>query len=817
MSAFFQHLRFAARLWNKSRLTAAVVVLTVALCVGANVAVFSAVYGVLLRPLDLPEGDRLLIVYNSTPGAGMPVHSLSFPDYLDRRAVEAFAESTCYAWGGFALTGEGEARALTACLTTHTFFDTLDVQPALGTGWREEHNEEGNHYVAVLSHNLWQTSFGGAPDIVGRTIMLDQERYTVRGVMPQEFGFPSRAIDLWTPHRITPEMRTDDARGSEYLTGIARMRPDATVEHVRAQLDAIQAANAERMPNRATYWERNNFSAYFKPYLQHTTEDEAPLLWLVQAVALFVLGLGFFNVAGLFITQTIGRRHELSVRAAVGANWRQLWTQLTTEALGIMTLGGLLGLGLAALLIEFLTVFGFDELSRASNIGLSLPVVGAAGALVLLLGFLLGTAQTLYVWRRGLASVLQTAATRTSTGRSPLRAGLVVMELGVAVVLLVGAAILTQSFFALVREDPGYSTEGVVYGRMRVPETMYPAQIDRAQFYARLGEAVAALPGVQAAGFSQVLPFSGSNWGNSYDIEGVEPEEGRSFHANLRIASPGYFEALGLRLVEGRFLEFGDGGADGRRAVLVNRFWAEKYAPGASAVGRRLAAHGYHTNGDEEPDWREIVGVVEDVRFNNLTAPLDKETLYLPLNDDPVEWMSLVARAQPGVAPMTLFAPLREALADLDPSLPFFSTGTLQGYLDRHVAGRRAAMSLVVLSGGLALILALTGLYAMLAFAVRERRREIGVRMALGAAPAAIFQQFGREGFILIGLGLALGVGGALGLAQLIRNQVHGISPTDPTTLTIAATTLALCAAAALIIPTTRAMQTNPAIALREG
>jgi len=809
------HLPFTLRLWKKHRLTTLVILATTALCLGANVAVFSAVYGVLLKPLNLPQPDRLVYLYNAQPGIGLDISSIAFPDYLDRREAEAFTETTTYTWRRFTLTGEGEAVSLHGVYTTHTFFDTLDVAPLMGGGWTEAEHEEGNNRVVVISHRMWQNRFGGREDIVGLEVQINRRTQTVLGVMPADFQFPHRLIDVWAPIEITPHMRSDDARGHEYLTGVARLKPGVSVEQAKVQLETIQAANAERMPDRANYWERAGFGPYIKEILLHDTAQEASLLWMVQAVAGFVLVLGLLNIMGLFVTQSIARSHELNVRAAVGANWGHLWRQLTFETLALIGLGTLLGLGLASLLIQFLNTFGFDELPRAQNIALDTPVLLVAVGLAILLSLILSTGQTLFLWRAGLARQLQAASTRTGSLHARFRHSLVVLELVFAVVLLTGAGLITRSFIALANEDPGYNPDGVVYGLMSLPGAAYGEDSERRNFLQRLETSAASLPGVAHAGLAQVLPFSGSNWGTSYEIEGIEFPEGENPHCDYRIVSPGYFEAMGLRLHQGRFLEPIDGETPATSAVVVNRYWAEKHAPDGNAIGMRLRQGGRE---DEEGNelWSEVVGVVENMRFAHLDETTSKEMIFWSVNDMPEGYMNLVMKAQPGVETSSLLQPMRRMLSDLDPLLPFGRTGTLQGYIDRYLASRKAAMSLVLLSGGLALVLALTGLYATLAFAVRQRRREIGIRMALGARPQAILQQFSREGGTLVLIGLVVGSGAAVAMARLIQEQLHKVNTFDPAIMATVWVLLGTCALLALAIPSIRAMRTSPAVALRD-
>jgi predicted permease len=789
-----------------------------ALCLGANIAVFSAVYGVLLKPLDLPQPERLYYVYNTQPGIGLNVSSISFRDYLDRREAEGLLDASLYHQVNVALTEGESALSLRAVRTTSTFFRTVGVPPLQGAPWDPANEDLSRPDQVVISHRVWKEMLEGRENIVGSPISLDRETYTVVGVMPEGFRFPWDTTDIWLPAIVTPEMRTDEERGSEYWTGIARLKPGVSPETVRAQFDAIQAGIAERLPEQGAWWESAGFGPVLRNMVEHHTEDVRVLLYMVQGVALCVLLLGVCNILGLYLTQTLGRAHELTVRVSVGANLRQIGTQLVIEVLALLSIGSILGFFAADGLIQTLEHLGFDSLPRSQNIEMSVPVILFGVGLVILLGLGIGLSQTLYAWRTGLSSQLRDSGTRTagSRGKARVRKVLVTIELVLAMILLSGAALLTQSFRSLQKVDPGYNPEGIVYGRLTVPASIYPENSDQQSFVDRLLAETRTIPGVKAAGIAQVLPFSGSNWGMSYDIEGYEPADpNQDLHCNFRVVSDGYFEAMEMRLVEGRWFRPEDGRTDGVRVAIVSRLWLETYGLEGTALGRRINVHGFR-NADGEPAYREIIGVVEDVRFSRLDTPTSKEMIYLPYNDATVPYVNVVARADPSLDPAALLEPLREALLRVDPQLPFARTGLLNSYLEDHLASRQAAMSLVILSGSLALILAVTGLYGVIAFSVRQRQTEIGIRMALGASPDAIFRQIGKEGLKLVATGLALGVVSAIGAGYAVRSLLFGISPLDPASLLGATAALALAAALALFLPARRAMRIDPAVALRD-
>lgn len=818
MSSIISSLRFASRLWRKYPSHAILVVLTTALCLGANIAVFSAVYGVLLKPLDLPAPNRLYYLYNTQPGIGLDTSSISFRDYLDRREAEGLFDASLYHQVNVALTGGESALALHGIRTTSTFFRTIGVMPEAGAPWDPAVEDLTRPDQVVISHRVWQEMLGNQPDVVGQTISLNRESYTIVGVMPKEFRFPWNQTDVWLPSAVTPTMRSDEERGHEYWTGIARLKPDVAADTVRAQFDAIQAGIAERLPEQGAWWKSAGFGPVLRNMLKHHTEEVESLLWMVQGVALCVLLLGVCNILGLYLTQTLGRAHELTVRVSVGARLGQVGRQLVVEVLGLLAIGAIFGFLAADGLMSALDHLGFDALPRSGNIAMSGPVVAFGVALVILLGVGIGLAQTLYIWRTGLSAQLRDNGNRAvgNRGKARVRKVLVILELVLAMVLLSGAALLTQSFLRLVQVDPGYNPDGVAYGNLTIPDSVYPEDEDQVAFVDRLLTEMRQLPGVEAAGIAQVLPFSGSNWGMSYGIEGYEPENpNEDLHCNFRVVTDGYFEAMGMRLVEGRWFDAHDARADGPQVAVVSRYWLEKYGQGKSAIGRRIRVDGFSDENDE-PIYREIIGVVEDIRFSHLATPSGKEMIYLPFHQATVPFANVVLRTDPALHPNAILEPMREALSRVDPQLPFARTGLLRKYLDDHLASRRAAMSLVLLSGALALILAVTGLYGVIAFSVRHRQMEIGIRMALGASPEAIFRQIGKEGFSLVLLGLGLGAASAIGAALAIRSLLFGVSALDPLSLLGAILVLGMAAAGALYLPARRAMRIDPAVALRD-
>ncbi|MBY6204475.1 ABC transporter permease [Halomonas denitrificans] len=788
------------------------VVLTLALGIGANAAIFSMINGLMLKPLPYPDGDRLVAVYNTYPKMGLPNAGVSIPDYLDRRdRAEAFEAVAMYTWDASNLTGQGRPERLLALRTTPSLFDVLRVSPAIGRALGEEHAEPGNDRVAVLSHGLWQQLFGGREDVVGRDLVLDGETFEVIGVMPPGFVFPNQQVRLWIPFAFTPEQMSDDERGTEYSNMIGRLAPGATVDQAQQQVDRIHELNKERAPaGVAEFWTNAGFGGRVVDYRSELIgELRGPLMLLQVAVALVLL-IACANVANLMLARVTARRRELSVRTALGAGKRRITRQLLVESLLLALLGGLAGLAVAHFGLQLLLWAGLGSTNTLFDIDLDGSVLLFALASAVLTGILFGIAPALTAARTSTAEVLKEGGRSASGGTSSqrIRALLVVAQVAVAAMLLVGAGLLIRSFLAVQSESPGFTQQGVLTAQLSLPDDPYGEPAAVRNLRRDLVERAEGLPGIEHAGMISTTPFSGGNSQASYTIEGYEPAPGESQpHGQVRMADGGYFRAMEIPVLEGRVFDASDDPE--ARIAVVDEIFAERYFPDSTAVGQRIGL-----GGDEDPMWHTVIGVVGTVRHGGLDEQPTKETYYLPFGTRSFSGPSLVLRTS--MAPSAAIEPLRAAIAEIDPNLPLTRVRTMEELIDLSLQTRRAPMLLLVVFAAVALVLSAVGIYGVLAYSVSQRTGELGVRMALGARVGDVLRLVLRQGGTLVAIGLAAGIALALALSGLIGAQLHGVSRFDPLVVVGVVAFLGAVAAVACLLPAWRAARVDPIEALRE-
>jgi predicted permease len=807
----FHDLRYAGRQLLRRPGFLIAVVLTLALGIGANSAIFSMINGLMLKPLPYPEGDRLVGIYNSYPKMGLVEAGVSIPDYLDRRdRADAFESVAMYTWEAVNLTDQGPPERLLALRTTPSLFDVLGIPAALGRVIGDEHAEPGNDRVVVLTHGLWQQRFGGREDVLGRELLLDGQAFEVIGVMPRGFVFPNQNVRMWIPFAFTPEQMSDQERGTEYSQMIGRLGPDISIEQARQQIDRIQQVNSETAPPEiAEFWTNAGFGGRVVDYREQLIgELRAPLLLLQIAVAL-VLVIACANVANLMLARVSARQRELSVRTALGAGKRRITRQLLVESLLLAVLGGIGGLAVAHFGLQLLLWAGLGSTNALFEIGLDGTVLLFALAVALLTGVLFGIFPALSAARASTADVLKEGGRGNSSGKAAqrVRASLVVAQVAVAAMLLVGAGLLIRSFLEVQSESPGFTQSGLLTVQLSLPDDPYSDAIAVDNLRRDLVQRIAALPGVEAVGMTNVMPFSGSDSQGSYSIEGYEPAAGESQpHGQSRLADGGFFRAMEIPVLEGRVFDDSDDPA--AALAVVDEIFAERYFPDTTAIGQRI--------GFDDPatrTWYRIIGVVGSVRHDGLDREPTKETYYLPFGAITHSSSSLVVRT--GLAPSAVVDPLRAAVAEIDPNLPLTQLRTMEELIDVSLQTRRAPMLLLMVFAGVALMLAAIGIYGVLAYSVSQRTGELGVRMALGAQVGDVLRLVLRQGGLLVAIGLGLGVVLALTLSGLIATQLHGVSRFDPLVIGLVVLFLGLVAAVACLLPAWRAARVDPMEALR--
>lgn len=799
MSDLAHDLRYALRQLRRNPSFALACVLTLALGLGATTAIYSVVDGVLLSPLPYPESDRLVRVWHSNARNDEPKETVSHETY--RELVEGVPAIGAAAgisphWS-FTVRSPGEPERVHGYWISASFFDLLGIRPALGRGFLPEDDAEGAEPVVMLDHGYWRRKFGGDPDVVGRTLQLGSDPVTVVGVMPAGFRF-GEEVALWLPLARNPLV--DNGRQVRWVDVVARLAPGATVAQARRETAAFAARLAEAYPAA-----NQGLGATVESLYEATVGDVKPALWTLLGGVGFLLLIVCSNLGNLFLARVSARRGELAVRGALGAGPARVARQLLTESLALGLLGGLLGVLLGFWLLELFRAVGPQDLPRLQEVRLDLAVLGVAGSLALVVGLGLGLAPALFASRAKRLVWLKTAGRGGSGMGGRLRDGVVVAQVALAVVLLAGAGLLLRSFLEVTRVDPGFRAEGVLTLQFGRPSGLDPA--GAVAFYDRLFEDLQALPGVSAAGAVTRLPLGG-NISTRLEVRGRALEEGELPEVEFRRAGGSYFEAMGIPLLRGR--AFGDRDRpDSPPVMIASRAAAERLWPDEDPVGRHVR---FAFAGDDAP-WVEVVGVVGDVKHFGLEAEAPP-IVYVPFSQGP-PGSPLLAVRTPG-DPLALAGPVRETLRALAPDIVTWDLRPMAAHVDRSVAARRFLLLLIGFFGVLALLLAAVGIYGVIAFGVRRRTREIGVRMALGADRAAVVRMVVSRGLRLAGPGLALGLLAALLLTRLIRGLLFGVTPADPLALGGVVLLLGGVAAFASWLPSRLAVRVDPMTVLRE-
>jgi putative ABC transport system permease protein len=787
-----------------------VAVLTLALCIGANSAIFSVINAILLRPYPWPGAERLVYADNTYPLMGLNEAGVSIPDYLDRRGmVSGFADSAMYAGASLNLSGDAQPQMVDGLSVTPSLFTTLESSAALGRVFNGDDAKPDAPATVVISHGFWKSNFGSDPSVVGRVIRIDNRPVTVIGVMPEDFYFPTPKVQAWTPFAFTPAQMSDAQRGTEYSTMIARLRPGATVAGVQRELDQIQARNAERLPQAREFWKTSGFGGRAVGFLEKNVRDVRKMLWLIQAGVAAALLIGCANVAGLLLARAVGREKELAIRTALGASRARMIRLLLTESVVLFLTGGALGLVVATWGIDALQMIGLSNLPRGFGVTLDLGVFAFTLGCAVVTGVAFGALPAFASSHSNPSVSLKEAGVRGSAGRRTqrLRSALVVVEIALAVMLVATASLLVKSFMRLQRVDPGFVPGGALGAQVALPYGKYAKPEAVVAFHDAVVARISGATGVSAVGTTDTLPFSGANNSSSYSSPDIVVPEGAALpHAMVRSVDPGFQKALGLTLLRGRWFNDSDV-AGAQRVAVIDRVLLDRYWKGQDPIGKRI-----QRNGDSS-EMFTVVGVVASVKAQSLDEASDKETIYYPLAQVPQRQLMLVVRT--GGNPSALSAIIRDAVHSVDPTQPVFDVLTMDQRMDSAAQPRKAPVVLLSVFGGLAMALAMLGVYGVLAFSVAQRTSEFGVRMALGATAGDIATLVVRSGAILVGLGIVIGMGSYLALNRLVAALLFDTPATDPAMLAAAPLLLALAALGACLLPAIRATRIQPITALR--
>jgi putative ABC transport system permease protein len=804
IETLFQDLRYGARGLLKNPGFTAVAVLTLALGIGANTAIFSVVNAVLLRPLPYADDEQLLMIWGRLPDTGIKRISVSVPEFIDYRdRTHSFAQVGFYGDKDFTLTGRGSAERFTGALVSANLLSLLGVKPALGRHFLTEENQPDLSRVVTLSYGLWQRRFGGDPQLIGHEITLDGVACTVVGVMPPGFQFPSAETEIWRPLDITADRLNE--RYSRWLSSVARLKPGVTMAQAQAEMDALARIMRRDHPeNYREDWAIDLVS--LRNELAGAVRDALPILLGVVGCVLLI---ACANVANLLLSRATARQKEMAVRAALGAGRWRLVRQLLTESLLLAAAGGGLGLLLALWSNAQLIKLGPQELSSSGPVGIDGRALLFTLLVSLLTSVLFGLAPAWQAAKLNLSDGLKEGGRNASAGGGRMRNLFVIGEIAMALILLIGAGLALKSFYRLLQVDPGFDPASVLTMRLDLSPIEYPEGHQQLAFYEQVLGRMESLPGVQAAGAVHNLPMAG--WGNTrnFSIEG-QPEP--SLNVDFYQASPHYFSAMGMRVVGGRFFTPNDR-EDQPGVAIVNERLVRHFFPDQNPLGKRIKM-----GGATGPfPWLSIVGVVRDVKQN----ALDEETkpaLYVnylqpPLPGWKFQYMFLVVRAQSDS--LSLMPSLRNAVQSLDKNQPVYRVATMEQLLARSVAARKFSLLLMALFAALALALSAIGLYGVLAYAVTQRRREIGIRMALGAQRNDVLKMVAKQGMALALIGIAVGLSASFALTRLMKTLLFGVSPNDPLTFTVIALLLVFVALLACWIPARRAMKVDPLTSLR--
>jgi predicted permease len=803
-----EDLKFALRALARRPAYAFITVLVLALAIGANTTVFSVFNGFFLRPLPYADGDRLVMVYNSYPRMSLENAGTSIPDYLDRREqAQSLEELAIYNWSQRTLGGQSDPERITVLNASPSLFEVLGVAPLLGRSFLDGEAISGNEQVAVISHELWQTRFGGREDVLGRDLRLDGELFAIIGVMPPGFVFPSSTVRAWVPFAFTPEQMSDEGRGNEFSASIGRLRAGATLEGLNTELDAIVQRNLERLPELAPFVEASGFTGRARFLRDQAVGNLRQMLLVLQAIVLAVLLIACANVANLQLARVAGRRKELSLRAVLGAGRRRLAVLVMAESLLLALIGGAAGLLLAFAGLELVRYLGLDRARQGFEFAMDLRVLAFTAGTALVAALVSAAVPVMGLWRGNLSEAIQEAGRLGGGGRSTqaFRSGLVVVQIAMGVALLVGAGLLSKSFYQLQQAGPGFEFDSTLSARVGLPPNRYADDGAQARYYERALEELRSLPGLSGVALTSVLPFSGNNSSSSLVVDGYEAPEGvPPPHAQVRSISEDFLPVLGVPLVQGR--NFAAREPD--RVAIIDQNMARRYWPAGDALGQRVRGAN-----DPEDEWYTIVGVVPAIKHGSLTEDPSKETVYWHYLQRPTPFGSFTLRTS--LPPDELAQAANAAVLRIDPDLPLFDMKPLEARVAESLGPQRAPMVLTMVFAAVAFTLAVVGVYGVLTWAVTQRVGEIGVRMALGAGAGDIVRMVVRQGGRLTGIGLAAGILAAIALGRYMASEIHEVSPHDPLVFGSVIAGLGAAALLASWLPARRASRIDPMAALR--
>jgi putative ABC transport system permease protein len=802
---FWQDLRYGIRVLIKNPGVTAAAVITLALGIGANTAIFSVINGVLLRPLPLADPDRVVMLSSSFEDSKKGFSS--FPNLRDWRSQSGSCEDmAAFKSFGFTLTGDGEAERVQGARVSSNFFSLLRVNPVLGRSFVAEEEQPNGPTAVIVSYGFWERRLNSDASIIGKSLRLSGDDCTVVGVLPPDFDFPywTEQPDVWAT--IAGEGSNLESRGAQVLNVIGRLKTGVTVQQAQSDMDVIARRLEQEHPDTNT-----GLGISVAGFHDRLVEEVRPALWMLLGAVGFVLLIGCANVGNLLLARASARQKEIAIRAALGASRWRVARQLLTESLALALVGGSAGLILAGWGLDLLLSIGATDLPRLDAVRIDGPVLAFTFILSLLTGLVFGSLPAFKASRLDLNETLKEGGRGSAASSGRLRGLLVVSEIGLSLVLLAGAGLLVNSFINLLRVNPGFNPDNVLTARISLARATYGGSSRRIEFFNQAIQRINALPGVESVAFVTPAPFSNNVVTTGFRIEGQPPPApGREPGARISGVTPGYFQLMGIPLVRGREFTSQDvrGGVG---AVIINQTLAGRYWSGQDPIGQRISSVGVSVDDDEPLVW-QIVGVVGDVKQFALDHQADPE-LYMPHNQMSWGWGHFVIRTSGN--PLMLAEAVRGQIHDIDKDQPIYQIRTLGEMISGSIARPKSYMFLLALFAAAGLVLSVTGVYGVMSYVVALHTREIGIRMALGARSRDIVTMVTRQGMGFTLAGVAVGLIASLAVTRLLSSLLFGVSPTDPLIFVGISLLLSGTALAASLIPARRAARVDPMVALR--
>jgi putative ABC transport system permease protein len=811
MQTLWQDLRYGARMLLRKPGFTLIAVLTLALGIGANTAIFSVVNAVLLRPLPYMQPEQLVWIWETSPKDEIKDEPASVPNFIDWRSQnQSFSEMAAFAGTTTVLTNAGEPERIPGTSVTANFFATIGVNPMLGRGFVADENKPGNNHAVILSYELWQRRFSADPKMIGQKITLNGNPHEVVGVMPPGFKNPQpdepRPTELWLPLSLNPAQA---GRRSDFLRVVARLKPEVSINQARAEMGTITGRLAEQYPQTNYGW-----GVTILPLHERIVGNLRPALWTLTGAVGFLLLIACANVANLLLARAASRQQEIAVRSALGAGRGRLVRQFLTESVLLALLGGVAGLIVGWWGVELLLALKPGNIPRLGEVRLSGQVFAFTSALALLTGIIFGLVPALHATTPNLNESLKEGGRGATDGvwSGRLRSALVVAEIALALVMLVGAGLMTRSFMRLQQVDPGFNPERVVTALIVLPVSKYPEGPQVTAFFHQLLERVRATAGVESVALGSGVPLATGAY-NTFFIEGrpvPRPEEPQPDADYIRV-SRDYFPALGIQFIRGENFA-AQYAADAPGVAIISQSMARKYFPNEDPIGKRLTTGNPQPPPGQTVPWRTIIGVVADTPSERLDAPPYAQ-FYVPFDQTGQRSLLLITRTAGD--PLQVVGALRAATWSLDKDQPLYNVRTMNDRMANSVAIRRFNMLLISIFAGLGLLLAAVGIYGVISYSVNQRTHEIGIRVALGAQSRDILRLIVGEGLRLTLTGVGSGLIAAFGLTRLMTTLLFEVSATDPLTFAGIALLLTFVALLACWIPARRATKVDPMIALR--